>query len=173
VYSVVQLETKTEIRVFDTHVFGFMRNLNRLPWSVVVLVLFGLRVSLLPVEAQQTGEIVVRVVGLASDKGIVRYGLYDSAQAFKKGVGSAKMKGKCFPIKEHKCEFKIPEVPYGGYAIMVFHDENQNGKFDWSFISRERAGASNYTERLWRHPDFEKAKFDHAEQETILEICVF
>jgi uncharacterized protein (DUF2141 family) len=138
-----------------------------------VLIILCLNSSLTTFATQETGGIVVRVVGLASDKGDVKFGLYDNVKAFRKGAGYSISQGKCYPIKDRQCEFTIADVPYGVYAIMVYHDENQNGKFDWSLFSREKAGASNYTEKLWSHPDFDKAKFTHTKQKTSLEIHVF
>jgi uncharacterized protein (DUF2141 family) len=145
--------------------------LNRRSRSAALIILVGLSSSLVPVAAQQTGEIVVRVVGLGSNKGEVRFGLYDNSKAFKKGADYSIRRGTCYPITECQCEFTIAEVPYGHYAVMVGHDENQNGKIDW--ISGERAGASNYKHKLRWYPDFDKAQFDHSKQKTILEIPVF
>jgi uncharacterized protein (DUF2141 family) len=144
---------------------------NRLLQSAILIILAAMSCLFVTGAAQQTGEIVVRVLGLESNQGEVRFGLYDNAEAFGKGAGYSIRKGTC-PIQEHQCEFIIAEVPYGIYAILVGHDENQNGKIDWGFISGERAGASNYTKKLRWYPDFDKAKFEHKKQRTILEIHV-
>jgi uncharacterized protein (DUF2141 family) len=141
---------------------------NRRLRRATLIILVSLSSPLLTVAAQQTGEIIVRVVGLASNKGEVRFGLYDTAESFQQRV--AMRSGTC-PIKEYQCEFTITEVPYGIYAIMVGHDENLNGKIDW--ISGERAGVSNYTGKLRWFPNFDKAKFDHTNEKTFIEIRVY
>ncbi len=133
----------------------------------LLILLVSLSSSLMTVAAQQTGEIILRVVGLASNAGEVRFGLYDTADAFQQRV--AMRSGTC-PIKEYQCECTIPAVPYGVYAIMVGHDENLNGKIDWS--SGERAGVSNYPGKLRWFPNFDKAKFAHTNEKTLVEIRV-
>ena len=135
----------------------------------LLIILVSLNSSLIPVAAQQTGEIIVRVVGLASNAGAVRFGLYDTADSFQQRV--AMRGGTCPIIKEHQCEFTIPAVPYGVYAIMVGHDENLNGQIDW--ISGERAGVSNYAGKLRWFPNFDKAKFAHDHEKTFVEIRVY
>jgi uncharacterized protein (DUF2141 family) len=135
-----------------------------------LIILVSLSSPLTTVAAQQTGEIIVRVVGLASNKGEVRFGLYDTAESFQQRGGHAVRSGTC-PIKEYQCECTIPAVPYGIYAIMVGHDENLNGKIDW--ISGERAGVSNYTGKLHWFPNFDKAKFEHTNEKTLVEIRVY
>jgi uncharacterized protein (DUF2141 family) len=143
---------------------------NRLLRSAAFASLVVLPLLLATAAAQQTGQIVVKVMGLPSDEGEVRFGLYDNAIAFKKGIGSSIRKGTCSPIKAHQCEFVIPDVPYGLYAILVGHDKNRNGRIDWE--RGERGGASNYKGRLWSHPDFDKAKFLLNEPKKSLEISL-
>jgi uncharacterized protein (DUF2141 family) len=143
---------------------------NRLLWCAALIILASLSSPLITVAAQQTGEIIVRVVGLASNKGEVRFGLYNTAESFQQRVGHAMRSGTC-PIQEYQCEFTITEVPYGIYAIMVGHDENLNGKIDW--ISGERAGVSNYTGKLRWFPNFDKAKFAHTTERTFVEIRIY
>ena len=145
---------------------------NRAVSTAILTILTSLNVLCSIVEAQPTGEIIVRVVGLKSNKGEVRFGLYDNAKAFDQGAGHAIVKGTC-PIKENQCEFTIPNVPYYTYAIMIGHDVNKDGKISKNPFSEELKGISNYTKKLWWFPDFNKAKFEHNKVQTVLEIRIY
>jgi hypothetical protein len=49
----------------------------------------------------------------------------------------------------------------GTYAVIVFHDENQDGKLDKNFLGvpQEGYGASNNVRHLMSAPEFEEASF--------------
>jgi uncharacterized protein (DUF2141 family) len=52
-------------------------------------------------------------------------------------------------------------IPQGVFAVMVFHDENRNGKLDKNFVGipKEGYGASNNPAKKMRPPNFDEAKF--------------
>ena len=91
-----------------------------------------------PVLAQSRGEIRVKVVGLQSDQGELRWALYDKKDTFATKDGPI-VKG-ARPIKNGQVEFVIPDVPYGTYAIIVGHDVNRDGKIDENPLSAELKG---------------------------------
>lgn len=122
--------------------------------------------------AESAGDLVVHVVGLPSNHGMVRYGVYDNEKAFDARSTQISLKGAC-PIAANRCEFTIPKVPFGQYAVMVYHDENSNEEYDWGLFDRELAGVSNYTARLWSSPDFHKSKFTHDRGRTVVEVRVY
>ena len=107
--------------------------------------------------AESKGEIRVKVVGLKSDQGQLRWGLYDKKDTFATKDGPI-VKG-ARPIKDGQCEFAIPNLPYGTYAVIVGHDVNRDGKIDENPFSSELKGISNYTSKILWFPDFDKAKF--------------
>jgi uncharacterized protein (DUF2141 family) len=57
------------------------------------------------------------------------------------------------------CEFK--DVMQGTYAVIVFHDENKNGKMDKNFLGIPQEGyvASNNVRPLMSAPEFKEASF--------------
>jgi uncharacterized protein (DUF2141 family) len=52
-------------------------------------------------------------------------------------------------------------IPQGTYAVMVFHDENGNGKLDKNMVGipKEGYGASNNPAKRMRAPTFDEARF--------------
>ncbi len=69
---------------------------------------------------------------------------------------------------------EVPDLPYGNYAISLFHDENNNGKIDTNFmkIPKEPYGFSNNARGVFGPPKFRDARFSFAEaaQEIRIEI---
>lgn len=131
--------------------------------------LLGLAPS--PAPAASTGEIRVTVVGLASDAGELRFGLYDKKETFATDDGPI-VKG-ARPIKNRQCEFVIPNVPYGTYALIVGHDVNRDGKVSRNPFSAELKGISNYSAKILSFPDFDKAKFRLDQPRVSVEIRVY
>jgi uncharacterized protein (DUF2141 family) len=138
-------------------------------WGLAGGALLGL---LLPSAtlAEPKGEIRVKVVGLKSDQGQLRWGLYNKKDTFATKDGPI-VKG-ARPIKDGRCEFAIPNLPYGAYAVIVGHDVNQDGKIDENPFSSELKGISNYSSKILWFPDFDKAKFRLEAAQVTVEIRV-
>jgi uncharacterized protein (DUF2141 family) len=124
-----------------------------------------------PTLAQERGEIRVKVVGLRSDQGELRFGLYNRKETFATKDGPI-VKG-ARPIKNGQCEFVIPDVPYGAYAIIVGHDVNRDGKIDENPFSSELKGISNYSGKILWFPSFDKARFRLDQASVTVEIRVY
>ena len=143
------------------------RRIGRLAVAGGVLVLLLASGAL----AQSRGEIRVKVVGLKSDQGELRWALYDKKATFATKDGPL-IKG-ARPIKNGQAEFAIPDVPYGAYAIIVGHDVNKDGSIDENPFSAELKGISNYTSKILWFPSFDKAKFPVNQASVALEIHVY
>ena len=106
------------------------------------------------------GTIEINVQRLRNNNGSVRIALYASSDAFcKKGK---EIRVAVLKPKEKKAIVKITEIPFGEYAIALYHDENNDDKFNkgLSYIFfRERFGFSNNVKPIFSPPDFESAKF--------------
>ena len=140
--------------------------------ALAALLALGLLAALAaPVLAQSRGEIRVRVVGLQSDQGELRWALYDKKATFATKDGPI-LKG-ARPIKNGQVEFVIPDVPYGTYAVIVGHDVNRDGKIDENPLSAELKGISNYTSKILWFPNFDKAKFPVNKAAVAVEIRVY
>src|SRR5262245_33704210 len=122
-----------------------------------------------PVEGQ--GKLRVKVVGLQSDAGALRWGLFDKKETFATKDGP--MRKGVQRITNRQCEFTIPDLPFGTYALIVGHDVNGDGQIDRSPFSPELKGISNYTGKILWFPDFDKAKFRFDPEHASLEIHVY
>ena len=137
--------------------------------TIGVAVLCGLLAA--AALAEDRGEIRVKVVGLQSDQGALRFGLYNRKETFATDDGA--LVGGVRPIRNRQCEFVIPDLPYGTYALIVAHDVNGDGKIDRSPVSPELKGISNYTGKVLWFPSFDKAKFRLDRASINVEIRVY
>jgi uncharacterized protein (DUF2141 family) len=124
-----------------------------------------------PSAAATTGEIRVKVVGLQSDQGEVRFGLYNRKEGF--ATKAAVVAKGAHPIKNGQCEFVIKDVPHGTYALIVGHDVNKDGKINENPFSDELKGISNYSGKILWFPDFDKARFRLDREQVTVEIRVY
>jgi uncharacterized protein (DUF2141 family) len=139
--------------------------------QALVLSLLLLALIPWPSPAAMTGEIRVKVVGLQSDQGEVRFGLYNKKEGF--ATKDAVVAKGARSIKDGQCEFVIKDVPYGTYALIVGHDVNKDGKINESPFSAELKGISNYTGKILWFPDFDKARFRLDRDQVTVEIRVY
>lgn len=124
-----------------------------------ILVLVGILFLFISADAP-TGTIKVHVTNLKNDKGNVKLSLYNSADGFPKDANKA-VKKAALPIKDGKAYIEFPDMPYGEYAVILLHDENNNDKMDTHFYGAPKEGyaASNGAKGTFGPPDFEDARF--------------
>lgn len=130
--------------------------------SVFLLLLFS-AVSFPPLHQDSQKKLAViqlTVIGLENDVGDVKVGLFNSAESFNSKT-KEKFAGAIIKIQNKKVQYVFPNVPYGEYAIKLFHDEDGDDEVDTNFlgIPTESYGFSNNAKGLFGPPSFEKAKF--------------
>lgn len=102
----------------------------------------------------------VRVTGLRDDNGKVRCSLFSPANDFPNDHDKTAI---TIPVpiagETSTCEFA--NIAPGTYAVVVFHDENSDGKFNrnWLGLPKEGYGFSNDAPARWRAPEFDEASF--------------
>lgn len=114
--------------------------------------------DLLSVEAQ--------VVNARNDSGKIGFALYQEENFMKQPIQSGYAK-----IENGKAIFNFEELKPGTYAIMVFHDENDNNRMDFepNGMPKEDYGMSNNVMAMGP-PTFDQAKFDLFNQNLELKI---
>lgn len=80
------------------------------------------------------------------------------------------------PIVGGQAQLTFPDLPPGEYAVVVFHDENDNGQIDHSLLGLpvEALGFSNGFELglFSGLPSFDKLRFTHGTEPQHLNITV-
>ncbi len=115
------------------------------------------------------GNLVLTITGFDSDEGSARVALFSSRQEFET---DKRFMGFDLEITDRKVHLTIPDIPFGTYAVKLFHDENGNNELDTRIfgIPAERYGFSNNARGKLGPPSFDEAKFDHLSAVTSLQI---
>lgn len=137
-------------------------------------VLIALALLVTSLLTAQTGKIEqngykaieVSVTNVTSEKGTVEFALYTKDSFFKEPLESksAVINGKISTVI-------FENVPAGTYAIVCYHDINENKRMDFEMngMPLEDYGATNNVMEMGP-PTFENAKFQHGASESKLEI---
>jgi uncharacterized protein (DUF2141 family) len=119
-----------------------------------------------------TGSIKAHFSKLHNTNGQLVVMLFSSREGFPVKSARAYLK-KTVPANDPKCEVVFENIPYGTYAVSVFHDENSNGKLDTVFLigmPKEGVGSSNNPKSRMGPPSFADAKFTLNSSEVDLNI---
>jgi uncharacterized protein (DUF2141 family) len=114
----------------------------------------------------QNKTITATVVNATSDAGKIGFALYD-----KTNFRMTPIQGKESKIVEGKSIVIFKNVAPGEYAVICYHDKNNNDKMDFQAngMPLEDYGASN-NNMSFGPPQFEDAKFVVADKDVTLEI---
>ena len=104
-----------------------------------------------------TSVVRITVAGLKSDAGRVRVAVFATAEVWLKKAQYTRV----LEINGRQAAWLLEDVPYGEYAIAVYHDENANGRLDKNLVGMpsEPYGFSNNARRTFGAPTWEKARF--------------
>ena len=134
-------------------------------WKVVA----GFVLALLAALPAQAGDLNVTILGVRSYAGALMIGLYDNAVRFKNGIvtathiGLLKDKGRLVGVtmraRTGSQSIGFMQLPPGRYAVIVFHDENDNGLLDEDASGKptEGCGFSNNAIGLFSAQPFNDA----------------
>lgn len=108
-------------------------------------------------ETPKKGQLQIEIKNIQENKGIIWVGIYDSEADF-----MIKEKAIILGASPKKPFLKINDLPFGSYAIAIFHDINNNGDLDLNKIGipAEPFGFSKKPVSKWRIPKFHEIKFN-------------
>lgn len=117
------------------------------------------------VAGQESFTLKVTVNNVTSDKGKVLFSLNNENQFMK----AAPLQASSSEIKDGVAVVTFENVPAGEYAVMVFHDKNENNKMDFqpNGMPDEAYGMSN-NPMSYGPPTWNDAKFSIAANTEIL-----
>ncbi len=121
----------------------------------MILKLFSLLAYLsISQPASNTGEIVVNIDNIKSNKGVFIVALFKNEDTFLK----KSFQSKTLSPEEVKKPISFKGIPDGQYAVSVIHDENENGELDtnWVGIPKEPFGFSKKTMGTFGPPSFKE-----------------
>jgi uncharacterized protein (DUF2141 family) len=122
-------------------------------------ILFILLLNFFRVE--QTGTLTVNVQNVPSAQGSIRMAVYNNEKSFPSE--SQSFRGGALTLKPgiNSPQLTFDQLPFGNYAVAVYHDANNNGKMDKNTlgIPTEPYAFSNNIKVKWRAPKFQEAMF--------------
>ena len=123
-----------------------------------------------PLSAQ-TADLQIKVAGLRSVQGEVHLGLFNQPAAFPKGE---RLAGTRVKVTAETVTAVFTDVQPGTYAVSLYHDENNNGRFDKGFLGlpQEGYGFSNDARPGFGPPSFTKAAFTVDGNHRVITITV-
>jgi uncharacterized protein (DUF2141 family) len=142
----------------------------------------GLALALLPAYAR-AADLRITIQGIRSLSGTVLVGLYDSASSFDRAIAlsskegflndSARVGGTALRANPYATASAVfTGLRPGTYGVILFHDENENGRIDRNFwgVPIEPYGFSNDAQGSLGPPSFKKAAFTLEGEDKSIEI---
>jgi uncharacterized protein (DUF2141 family) len=138
-------------------------------WKMFPKIIAGFVLASLLATPTQAGDLKLTVMGVRSDAGQLMIGLYDSQANWKEAldnsarVGLLNDKGRLIGVtmraKTGSQSIGFLQLPPGDYAVLVFHDENDNGVLDKGAfgIPTEGYGFSNNAKGFFGAPSWRAA----------------
>lgn len=138
--------------------------------------LFGLLVAFLAgggmgwpeAGVEATGTLIIEVENIATTTGIIWVGIYDSAPNF---LIKEKAIVQGFKIQRPgRLTMRFSDLPFGSYAVALFHDRNDNGEMDRNLVGipSEPFAFSGKPRSKWRLPRFEEVQFGFYQDQQVL-----
>ncbi|SHG95432.1 Uncharacterized conserved protein, DUF2141 family [Flavobacterium fluvii] len=105
----------------------------------------------------QNPNLSVSVSGIKNNTGSLTVELYNSKGNFLK----TSFKTVSTTIKSNSVSVTFNGIPKGEYTVLVYHDENKNGKLDKNLIGmpKESVACSNNAKGFMGPPKYDDAKF--------------
>lgn len=138
------------------------------------ILLFSAAFSLIGLfsNAQSAGNITLNVHYPGTAKGYIMVALYKSEEGFPNDPQKAILQVK-EGTQSKITTIRMQSIPFGNYAIAVFHDANSDGKINYNLLGAptEAYGFSNNARKMFSAPSFKEAMFRHT-GETHLKIDI-
>lgn len=110
------------------------------------------------------GELQVEIAGLRNSTGTLRVSLYSEPDSFRKEERAFMRLAQ--PAKADKAVLIFRDVPPGRYAIMAYHDENDDGKLNLRFGMFPSEGyALSNNPKVIGPPRFSESAFEFSGKE--------
>jgi uncharacterized protein (DUF2141 family) len=122
-------------------------------------------------QSQPMGNLTAKVTRIRNSNGEINFNLFNNADGFPKEEVKAfkHLRGK---ISNGTSTVTFENIPFGKYAVAVYHDENNNKKLDKNFFGMPTEGVAVSNDAkgsISGPPSFDAAKFDfNAQSQNIV-----
>ena len=139
---------------------------------IVFFICLSLSVSTQGFADQERGKIIVEVDNFEHDQGFAFVSLCKPGDIFPPAEKQKPFARKIVKIENKKAIIIFEDIPFGTYAVGVFHDKNNNRRLDRNILGMpvEFYGFSNNARGIIGPPSFQEAEFEL--QKAILTIAI-
>ena len=128
-----------------------------------IILMLTLGLLLLPASSAyaQSGSITVEVSGIGEIEGQISIGLHKDKASFP-NKGEVFMGAKV-EVTGNVISYTFNDIPFGIYAVSIYHDSNSNGKLDKNFVGIPTEGYAFSNNRFGifgKPPKFKDASFE-------------
>ena len=112
------------------------------------------------------------VEGISEEKGEIRIAVFDSEETYNDKENP--LHAVVVEVKGDKITWKQDSLPYGNYAIAVYHDKNVNGELDSNLlgIPKEAYGFSNNARGRFGPASWKDAHFEVTSEQSSMTISI-
>jgi len=122
--------------------------------------------------SESKSQLKIKITNIKKAQGEIRLAVYTPDQKF---LGKEIAKGFNQAVdKKGELVLSINSLPFGTYAISVYHDEDGDGELDSNFlgIPKEPYGFSNNARGIFGPPKYKAASFEFNELQQLIEVKV-
>ena len=125
-------------------------------WLVVLSSIIS---GVLGQEQPVQGDLTVIISGFDNDEGVVNLALGDTKEDYE--AKDQAFRGEKTLIKDKSAKLTFEKIPFGEYAIKIYHDEDNDNELDTNFLGMptEEYGFSNDARGSFGPASWEDAKF--------------
>lgn len=122
-------------------------------------------------DAPAQGRIFLELSNIRSGQGKIHVAVYDREEAFTRSLTPYRKLVEQAP-EQPTLLLQLNDLPYGRYAIAVYHDVNDNGDLDKNLmgIPTEPYGFSHNPRAKWSAPRFAEMVFEVQAEPTHLSV---
>lgn len=119
-----------------------------------------------PVSA---GDLTVKLRGIRAQTGLVKIAVVGSQDAWDGKAAPVQADGA--PAQGEQATFSFKNLKPGEYAVMITHDENNNGRLDTNVMGMplEGYGFSN-NPQVMRKPTWDEARFSVTDSDVAIDV---
>lgn len=125
-----------------------------------------------PEQQQMVSSFELTIEGISEDKGEIRIALFNSERDYKEKENP--LEAIVLSVDDLSMTWRYEDLPYGEYAIAVYHDKNENGKLDSNIlgIPKEAYGFSNNARGRFGPASWKDAHFKVSSTESSMSISI-
>ena len=138
----------------------------------VIIVLFAWIFFSSLISNEKYGNLEIVIENIKNSKGKIKTSLFNSKDGFPNKPEN-NYQEKDIQAEKGKVSLTYEQLPYGEYAVSLWHDEDNDNEFDmFLFVPKEGWGASNNPKARMGPPKYEEARFSINQSSIMIKIRV-